>query len=146
MDFNEYQNKSYIAIQDHENNKEEVMHWAIGLGEEAGEALSVIKHRYYGGKYDVEDLVSELGDVLWYIAALCTANGIKLEDIAKYNIARLYHRYPTLEFDDARSKSRHQLDGNFRQSVEAQIIMEKIKGRQNSEGIQSGAHSSCLTS
>jgi len=127
MDFNDYQNQSYVAIQEHENNKEEVMHWAIGLGEEAGEALSVIKHRYYGGSYDIEDLVSELGDVLWYIAALCTANGIKLEDVAKYNIERIHHRYPALEFDDARSKSRHELDCNFRESSAAKAIMEKIK-------------------
>lgn len=127
MDFNDYQSQSYVAIQEHENNKEEVMHWAIGLGEEAGEALSVIKHRYYGGSYDVEDLVSELGDVLWYISALCTATGIKLEDVAKYNIERIYHRYPKLTFDDGRSKSRHELDCNFRKSGAARVIMEKIK-------------------
>lgn len=127
MDFNDYQSQSYVAIQEHENNKEEVMHWAIGLGEEAGEALSVIKHRYYGGSYDVEDLVSELGDVLWYISSLCTATGIKLEDVAKYNIERIYHRYPELAFDDARSKSRHELDCDFRESSAARAIMEKIK-------------------
>lgn len=127
MDFNDYQSQSYVAIHEHENNKEEVMHWAIGLGEEAGEALSVIKHRYYGGSYDVEDLVSELGDVLWYISSLCTATGIKLEDVAKYNIERIYHRYPALRFDDTRSKSRHELDCDFRESSAARAIMEKIK-------------------
>lgn len=127
MDFNDYQSQSYVAIQEHENNKEEVMHWAIGLGEEAGEALSVIKHRYYGGNYDIEDLVSELGDVLWYISSLCTATGIKLEDVARYNVARIYHRYPELAFDDARSKSRHKLDCDFRESSAARAIMEKIK-------------------
>ena len=46
MDIKDYQSKSYMAIQNHDNNKEEVMHWAIGLGEEAGEVLSVIKHKY----------------------------------------------------------------------------------------------------
>ena len=51
MDIKDYQSKSYMAIQNHANNKEEVMHWAIGLGEEAGEVLSVIKHKYYGGQY-----------------------------------------------------------------------------------------------
>lgn len=127
MDFNDYQKQSYVAIQEHENNKEEIMHWAIGLGEEAGEALSVIKHRYYGGSYDVEDLVSELGDVLWYISALCTATGIKLEDVAKYNIERICHRYPELRFDDVRSKFRHELDCNFRDSSAAKVIMEKIR-------------------
>ena len=95
MDFEQYQHDAYVAIQDHENNKEEVMHWAIGLGEEAGEALSVIKHKYYGGHYDIEDLVGELGDVLWHIAALCTASGLDMQDVAEYNMAKLRHRYPT---------------------------------------------------
>ena len=84
-----YQKDTYVAIQSHENNKEEVMHWAIGLGEEAGEVLSVIKHKYYGGDYNVEDLVNELGDTLWHIAALCTACGIDLVDVAAYNVAKI---------------------------------------------------------
>lgn len=127
MDFGEYQEKSYIAIQAHKNEKEENLHWAIGLGEEAGEALSVVKHRYYGGGYNVEDLVGELGDVLWHLAAICTVNHIRLEDVAQYNLEKLYHRYPDGEFDDKRSKSRHLLDTMFRSSEAAQHIVAKIK-------------------
>ena len=127
MDFNEYQTKSYVAIQSHQNNKEEVMHWAIGLGEEAGEALSVIKHRYYGGEYDVEDLVAELGDVLWYVAAICTANNIKLSDVASYNLAKIYNRYPNLEFDDDRNRMRHSLDGCLSENDSVKQIMDKIR-------------------
>lgn len=101
---NEYQHRAYQNIQDHYNQKEEVMHWAIGLGEEAGETLSVIKHRYYAGCYDsdddmLDDLVNELGDVLWHISALCTVIGIDLEDVAKYNIAKLSNRYPNGKFE-----------------------------------------------
>ena len=46
MTFEQYQKAAYRAIQEHASNKEEVMHWAIGLGEEAGETLSVVKHKY----------------------------------------------------------------------------------------------------
>ena len=127
MDFNEYQKNSYVAIQCHQNNKEEVMHWAIGLGEEAGEALSVIKHRYYGGEYDVEDLVAELGDVLWYVAAMCTANNIKLSDVASYNLAKIYNRYPNLEFDDDRNRMRHSLDGCLSENDSVKVIMDRIR-------------------
>lgn len=130
MTLEQYQKEAYAAIQSHHNdNKEEVMHWAIGLGEESGEALSVIKHKYYGGQYDVEDLVGELGDVMWYIGALCTASGITMEDVAKYNLAKLHFRYPTGEFDEDRSIRRHQLDGDFKQSVERERIMDEIKNK-----------------
>lgn len=127
MDLSEYQERSYCAIQEHKSIRDEVIHWAIGLGEEAGETLSVVKHRYYSGDYDIEDLVAELGDTLFHISALCTANGISLDDVAKYNIAKLDYRYPEQVFDMERSKNRHSLNGNFRSSVEAQAIMAKIR-------------------
>ena len=123
-----YQRQSYVAIQEHENNKEEVMHWAIGLGEEAGEALSVIKHKYYGGKYDIEDLVNELGDTLWHIAALCTACDIRIEDVAEYNLAKLNHRYPEGSFDNERSIQRHAVHEVFRDTEARKAIMSKILG------------------
>lgn len=123
-----YQRQSYVAIQEHENNKEEVMHWAIGLGEEAGEALSVIKHKYYGGKYDIEDLVNELGDTLWHIAALCTACDIRIEDVAEYNLAKLNHRYPEGSFDNERSIQRHAVHEVFRDTEVRKVIMSKILG------------------
>lgn len=39
-------------------------------------------------------LVKEIGDVLWYVAALCTKNGITLEDAMQGNIEKLARRYP----------------------------------------------------
>lgn len=123
-----YQKDTYVAIQSHESNKEEVMHWAIGLGEEAGEVLSVIKHKYYGGDYNVEDLVNELGDTLWHIAALCTACGIDLVDVAAYNVAKLQHRYPNGSFDNSRSKNRHDVHTTFKHSKEHNEIMLRILG------------------
>lgn len=129
LTFDTYQAKSFIAVQNHASNKEEVMHWAIGLGEEAGEALSVIKHKYYGGQYEPEDMVAELGDVLWYVASLCTSMGFDLQDVADYNLAKLHHRYPTMEFDDVRSKARHDLDVRFRDSDVYGEIMGRINAK-----------------
>lgn len=128
INFEDYQTKSYRAIQHHIDNKEEVMHWAIGLGEESGEVLSVIKHKYYTGNYDVEELVGELGDALWHIAALCTANGFSMQDVAEYNISKLIHRYPTDKFDKDRSFKRHELEKEFSQTQKAKEIMERIRG------------------
>lgn len=127
MDFAQYQSESYMAIQPHDSKKEEIMHWAVGLGEEAGEALSVIKHKFYGGQYDIEDLVMELGDVLWHVAAMCTASGLDMQDVAEYNIAKLRHRYPTGDFDNDRSINRHRLETDFKRSEMRERIMDKIK-------------------
>lgn len=128
MELSTYQFLAYDAIQSHHNdNKEEVMHWAVGLGEEAGEALSVIKHRYYGNQYDPVNLVGELGDVLWYISALCTATGISLDDVAQYNLEKLHHRYPNQAFDEKRSQSRHELDKQFEESTHIQSLLKKIR-------------------
>ena len=125
MTLSEYQKQAYTAIQKHDSTKEEVMHWAIGLGEEAGETLSVVKHKYYGGVYDLEELVGELGDTLWHIGALCSALGIQMEDVAKYNLGKLHFRHPNGQFDNDRSIRRHDL--KFSETDEAKLLMAKIK-------------------
>lgn len=129
-----YQSLSYRAIQKHESGKEEAMHWAIGLGEEAGEVLSVIKHKYYGGTFDVMDLVGELGDVLWHVAALCTVHNIDLDDVAHYNLAKLDYRYPSKEFDDARSKARRTIDKSFENTTAYAAFKKSIKKRTEAGG------------
>lgn len=130
MDFEQYQKQAYVAIQEHENNKEEIMHWAIGLGEEAGEVLSVVKHKYYGGQYDVEELVGELGDVLWHVAALCVASGLSMQDVAEYNLAKLQHRYPDGCFDSQRSIERHNLETDFKHSEARERVIKRIEEKE----------------
>lgn len=124
MTLSEYQARAYTAIQKHSSIKEELMHWAIGLGEEAGETLSVVKHKYYGGDYDIEKLVEELGDTLWHISAMCSALGIQIEDVAKYNLGKLHFRYPDSQFDNERSIRRHDLE--FSKTEQAKLLMKKI--------------------
>ena len=126
LTLHDYQSKAYNNIQKHNNHQEEVMHWAIGLGEEAGETLSVIKHKYYGGGYDVVDLVGELGDTLWHVAALCESLNISIEDVAEFNLAKLEHRYPNNKFDEKRSLDRQEHDIEFRDSEACKTIMKRI--------------------
>lgn len=127
MDFKDYQRRAYHAVQEHDGPKEEEMHWAIGLGEEAGEVLGVVKHKYYGGQYAVEDMVEEMGDVLWHLSSLCVVLGISLEDVAEYNIAKLVHRYPTGDFDECRSQARHELAKQFKTCPERLAIVERVR-------------------
>ncbi len=68
---------------------------ALGLAGEAGEVADLIKKvEFHGHTLDVADVTEELGDVLYYVAAMAHAFGLKLEDIAEVNIEKLKKRYP----------------------------------------------------
>jgi NTP pyrophosphatase (non-canonical NTP hydrolase) len=69
----------------------------LGLASETGSILNVYK-KYLRDGIDLagnrEFLRGELGDLLWYTAAVATACGLDLEDIAQANLARTRDRYP----------------------------------------------------
>lgn len=70
----------------------------LGLVGEAGEAADKFKKiiRDKQGKMSTEDreeISKELGDVLWYVAALARYMDIPLDDIAEENIAKLQSRF-----------------------------------------------------
>lgn len=127
MDLRKYQASAYTAIQRHSSAKEEEMHWALGLGEESGEVLGVVKHRHYGEEFSVIKLAEELGDVLWHIAALCTTFNIRLEDVAQYNLYKLQYRYPDGTFDAERSNNRHELEKEFHKMPDVRELVSKIE-------------------
>ena len=84
----------------------------LSLGEEAGEVLgklakavrksqgstpTEILEAIVGAQTDSEiklrsDIIKELGDVMWQLAACCTELNITLEDIQNVNIAKLEGR------------------------------------------------------
>lgn len=126
MEFKDYQNKIYRAIPNHESQKDEILHWAIGLSEECGEVMSVLKHHYYGGEdFNREEMIKEIGDVLWYTAALCTAAGVNMDSIAKLNVEKLLHRFPDEVFDDSRSADRHNIEQKFSETDRYRELMEE---------------------
>jgi NTP pyrophosphatase (non-canonical NTP hydrolase) len=63
----------------------------LGLASETGSILNVYK-KYLRDGIDLaanrEFLREELGDLLWYLAAVATACGLDLEDIAAANLRR----------------------------------------------------------
>lgn len=70
---------------------------ALGLANETGEVLGKIKKilRDNDGIFtdkNLYEVAKELGDVLWYVAALADDIGYSLEDIAKLNITKLTDR------------------------------------------------------
>jgi NTP pyrophosphatase (non-canonical NTP hydrolase) len=70
---------------------------ALGLAGESGEVAEKIK-KVIRDKNNVIDedtrqaLKKELGDVFWYIAALCDEVGLDMEDVAASNIKKLLDR------------------------------------------------------
>jgi len=96
MDFNEYQQKSrktagYPAI------GHTIIYPTLGLVNEAGEVAGKIKKVFRDKEGEINDetraaLKAELGDVLWYIAQVCTELDLSLDEVAAYNIDKLYGR------------------------------------------------------
>ena len=69
----------------------------LGLNGEAGEVAEKVKKilRDQDGvvsEQNIADLTKELGDVLWYVAAVATELGLNLDDIARLNIQKLQSR------------------------------------------------------
>lgn len=72
---------------------------ALGLTGEAGEVANKVKKIYRGdlppgvsGGKIRDDIVKELGDVLWYVAEMASVLGVSLEDVAKINVTKLQAR------------------------------------------------------
>lgn len=74
-----------------------IVYPTLGLTNEAGEVAGKVKKifRDRAGVVTDEDrraLTLELGDVLWYLAEMCTQLGISLEDVAAANVDKLQRR------------------------------------------------------
>jgi len=76
--------------------KEIMLIWnALGMAGEAGEAADDIKKAiFHDVGLDHSRIVKELGDLMWYISAICTNLGIPLEVVMALNIEKLKGRYP----------------------------------------------------
>jgi NTP pyrophosphatase (non-canonical NTP hydrolase) len=74
-----------------------IVYPTLGLANEAGEVAGKVKKIFRDGQgvitdADREALTLELGDVLWYLSEICTRLGIRLEDVAARNVAKLVDR------------------------------------------------------
>jgi len=69
--------------------------FGLGLTGEAGEVADLLKKVIgHGHAVEHKKLIAELGDVLWYVAALANTFGLSLSEIADANEAKLRARYP----------------------------------------------------
>lgn len=100
IEFNEYQRASQETMiypgalsGDHVTG---LMYTALGLTGEAGELANKIK-KVYRDNMPVDDalrtdLTKEIGDTLWYLAAMASELDVDLGKAAAYNVAKLSDR------------------------------------------------------
>jgi len=100
MNFNEYQYEA-TKTGDYPEMGGNLIYPALGLAGEAGETVDKIKKfwRNLGIKSgkelndeQINSLMLEIGDVLWYCAALAQELGITLDAVANANIIKLHDR------------------------------------------------------
>lgn len=100
--------------------------WSLGLGGEAGEVLDLIKHAtFHGEELDRMELAKELGDVLWYVNAICTTMDMSLADVAELNLAKLAHRY-NKGYSVKDSANRHSKENAFKDSPIYKVLSSRI--------------------
>jgi NTP pyrophosphatase (non-canonical NTP hydrolase) len=95
MDFNTYQEQARTTAIYPESSK--YIYPTLGLCGECGEVAEKVKKviRDNGGVFTEEkkrEIVKEIGDVLWYIAALLGDLGVTMEESAVGNLEKLFSR------------------------------------------------------
>jgi NTP pyrophosphatase (non-canonical NTP hydrolase) len=103
MDMDKYQTESLkTAVYPKGQGK---LYTVLGLANEAGEAAGVVKKIIRQDVYlpsclteeendrmNQEKIIAELGDVLWYLAAVAKEYNLKMSDVAQYNLDKLKDR------------------------------------------------------
>ena len=69
-----------------------ILYPALGLAGEAGEVANKVKKILRDGTFNREAIADEVGDCLWYIAALCRDLNVNMADLAKNNLQKLEDR------------------------------------------------------
>lgn len=91
---NDYQKLAARTINPDLTPKGQCTHALHGMVGEIGELHSLYQKKYQGHTFDPNHAKKELGDLCWFIAEYCTANGWDLDDILETNIDKLRERYP----------------------------------------------------
>ena len=95
-------------------NIERLMTASVGMSAEAGEFTEIVKKMVFQGKpwndANKHHLVTELGDIMWYVANACMALDVSFDDVVATNVKKLEKRYPGGSFDVFYSENRQEGD------------------------------------
>jgi NTP pyrophosphatase (non-canonical NTP hydrolase) len=104
--FGWYQNMAMRTARADEEPEKALLIRTLGLTGEAGEVADYVKKcAGHGHPLDKSVIEKELGDVLWYVAALSHNLGLDMAGIARKNIDKLKKRYPE-GFSEEASRNR----------------------------------------
>ena len=99
MTLNQYQTEAMRTASGVTNasNENLILNGAMGLCGESGEVADKIKKIYRDNNGIIsednkEQLVKEMGDVLWYLANMATDLNVTLEDVARKNLEKIQIR------------------------------------------------------
>ena len=84
-----------------------LVHMALGVAGESGELVDAVKkYAIYQKELDVENILEELGDLLFYIQGIANRFGVTLDSFAERNIQKLEVRYAAGTYSDAAAQKR----------------------------------------
>ena len=99
----------------------------MGLCDELGELAGPLKkYLWHGHGLDTAHLSEEVGDVLWYLATLCNALGLSLQEALTQNIAKLQRRYPH-GFSTEASRTREQVEASQQPQAQTEALLAQLK-------------------
>lgn len=82
----------------------------FGIAGESGELVDVVKkHLFHGHDLDINHLLLEMGDVMYYLCWLCQLLNLDFYEVCYANMDKLNARYPD-GFDSDRSQHREEGD------------------------------------
>ena len=94
MEANKYQELAMVTLNKSLSKKDMLINGVMGLNGESGEVIDLVKkHLFHYHDLDKEKIIKELGDVLWYIAEVCTSLDIDMSEVMEKNIDKLSKRY-----------------------------------------------------
>ena len=111
MNADEYQKSAMVFLNRDTRGDNQRDNAVLGLVGESGEIADKLKKHLFHGAPDKhtfgrDEVLDEAGDVLWYVALLCSWAGLTMSDVMQYNIEKLSKRYPD-KFDAKRSWERY---------------------------------------
>lgn len=92
MEFDDYQKAAKRTLY---GNEQVLTNCALGLAGETGQVVDLVKNYTFRGKnLDRQELIHEMGDVLWYLSQVAEWANIPFDEVAQTNIKELNKRYP----------------------------------------------------
>ena len=95
MEIKDFQKRSVRTVNTSLSKRDQLANMAMGAAGEAGEVVDLVKkHLYQGHNLDIEKLIEEMGDTIFYLSNLATVIGIDMREVLNYNYEKLLERFP----------------------------------------------------